>query len=42
MVVTNALYLALMDDKPAWPEVERSIDAAIDTLLNGLAASRAS
>lgn len=41
MIVTNALYRALMGEKPAWPEVERSIDAAIDTLLHGCAASDA-
>jgi len=37
MIVTNALYRALMGEKPAWPEVERWIDAAIDTLLHGCA-----
>lgn len=42
MIVTNALYRALMGEKPTWPEVERSIDAAIDTLLHGCATPDAS
>ncbi len=40
MIVTNSLYLALMGDKPAWSDVERTIDSAIETLLHGYATSR--
>lgn len=36
MIVTNPLYLALLGVSPSWPEIERSIDRAVETLLRGI------